>query len=126
MTAADLSPDLDAIQARADAALFHAPYKVVDDTYGKKVVQTSNHPDLRPYVLASKMAPVIADFVAEAPADIAALLALVREQQARLDEYEAEHGEHTTDNQGRGCPACAAQIRVKARERAALAAAEGA
>lgn len=91
MAGGDVEPDLDAIQARADAALFHAPYKVVDDTYGKKVVQTSNHPDLRPYVLASKMAPVIADFVAEAPKDIAALLAVVRSQQAKIERVWSIH-----------------------------------
>ena len=61
-----------------------------------------------------------------APADVAFLLAELRKAREALDEYVAKYGEHTTDNQGRGCPACAADIRVRARERAAaVAAAKG-
>ena len=59
------------------------------------------------------------------PTTVAYLLAELRKAHEALDEYVAEYGEHTTDNQGRGCPACAAHIRVKARERAAVAAANG-
>lgn len=83
-TEAALAP----IRARLEPALFHAPYKVADDTCGKKVVQTSNHPDLRPYVLASKMATVIANFLAEAPTDMARLIAAVQAVEALADSFD--------------------------------------
>jgi len=49
--------------------------------------------------------------------DLRHLLDAIRAQGEELDEYVAEYGKHSSENQGRGCPACAAHLRVKNRAR---------
>lgn len=65
---------LQPIQERLKFALVHAPYKAD----GVKVMQANNHPSIRPFILAYATAPVIADFIANAPTDQARLLAAVQ------------------------------------------------
>lgn len=72
---------LDGIKSRLEPALFHAPY-IAD---GRRVIQANNHPYLRPYLLSNNSMPVIAEFIAAAPTDVARLVAAVEAVLARAD-----------------------------------------
>jgi len=86
MAGGDGEPDLDQIQARADAATegpWKAEHYAVDEDEGRIRVTSPSDSDI--YNTAEAVRPLDATFIAHARTDVPALIALVRDQQAKLD-----------------------------------------
>ena len=128
MTAADLSPDLDAIQARADAATegpWHAGRGATSD--GKESVRTyeqkaaflalslnegesdlwlvDNDAVIPAATGDGPKAKANAEFIAHARTDVPALIALVREQRAQIGRVRDLHASSGGHN-----PACSCGV----------------
>lgn len=99
--------DLDAIQARAEAAAL-GPWMIGKDN-SDRVILAGPFSALLVAKVGNVRNPLLAkdsEFIAHARTDVPALLALVREQQAKIERVQALHSK-TCDISGSNCEAVA-------------------